>query len=71
MRPLAVNKVCEYVSYLADEVANGFFDEIRGMLQTFGGVAKRSYLLAFTIEDGFSVPRFGVSFFQTRRNSYG
>lgn len=63
MRPPAVNKVCESASYLADEVANGFFDEIRGMLQTFGGVAKLSYLLAFTTEDGFSVPRSGASFF--------
>ena len=64
------NKVCESVSNPADEVADGFFDEIRGMLQAFGGDAKRSHVLAFTTEDGFSVPQSGASHFQARRNRY-
>ena len=34
------NKVCESVSNPADEVVDGFFDEIWGMLQAFGDDAK-------------------------------
>jgi len=42
-----------------------------GMLQTFSVVVKRSYLLAFTIEEGFSVPRSGASFFKQGETDMG
>ncbi len=44
------NKLCQFVSNPADEVAEGFFDEVPGMLETFGSDAKRSHPLTSTTE---------------------
>jgi len=65
------NKVCQSASNRVDEAAEGFFDEIRGMLEAFGGDAKRSHLLTSTTEEAFSAPQSGASHFQARRNGYG
>jgi len=65
------NKLCQSVSNPADEAAEGFFDEVPGMLEAFGGDAKRSHLLTSTTEEGFSAPQSGASHFQARRNRYG
>ena len=65
------NKLCQSVSNPADEAAEGFFDEVPGMLEAFGGGAKRSHLLTSTTGDGVSPPQSGASHFQARRNRYG
>ena len=65
------NKLCHPISNSADEAAEGFFVEVPGMLEAFGGNAKRSHLLTSTAEDGFSAPLSGASHFQARRNRYG
>ena len=57
------NKLCQSVSNPADEAAEGFFDEVPGMLEAFGGGAKRSHLLTSTIGDGVSPPQSGASHF--------
>ena len=54
-----------------DEAAEGFYDEVPGMLEAFGGGAKRSHLLTSTTGDGVSPPQSGASHFQARRNRYG
>jgi hypothetical protein len=58
-----VNKLCQSVSNPADETAEGFFDEVPGMLEAFGGDAKRSHLLTCTTEDGVSPPQSGTIHF--------
>jgi hypothetical protein len=65
------NKLCQSVSNPADEAAEGFFHEVPGMLEAFGGDAKRSHLLTSTTEDEVSPPQSGASHFQARRNRYG
>ena len=40
-----VNKLCQSVSNPADEIAEGCFVEVPGILEAFGGDAKRSHLL--------------------------
>ncbi len=61
------NKLCQFVSNPADEIAERFFDEVPGMLEAFGGDAKRSHLLTCTTEDGVS-SRSEASHLQARRN---
>jgi len=65
------NKLCQSVSNPADQTAEGFFDEIPGMVEAFGGDAKRSHLLTCTTEDGFSPPQSSANHFQARRKRYG
>ncbi len=65
------NKLCQSVSNPADEIDEVFLDEIPGMVDAFGNVAKRSHLLPSTTEHGVSPPQSGTIHFQTRRNRYG
>ena len=65
------NKLCQSVSNPTDEAAEGFFDEVPGMLEAFGGDAKRSHLLTSTTGDEVSPPQSGAIHFQARRNRYG
>ncbi len=44
------NNLCQSVLNPADVAAEGFFDEVAGMLETFGIDATRSHLLTSTTE---------------------
>ncbi len=44
------NKLCQSVSKPAYEIAEGYVDEVPGMLEAFGGNAKRFHLLTCTTE---------------------
>ena len=64
-------KLGQSVSNPADEAAEGFFDEVLGMLEAFGGNAKRSNPLISTTKDGFPSHQSGANNFQARRHRYG
>ena len=70
-RLATANKLCQSVSNPAGETSEGFFDEVLGMLEAFGGNAKRSNPLTSTTKDGFPPQQSGANNFKARRNRYG
>jgi hypothetical protein len=71
IRVVTGNKLCQHVSNPADETAERSFDEVLGMLEVFGGNAKRSNPLTSTTKDGFPPQQSGENNYRSRRNRYG
>ncbi len=66
IRLATVNNLCQSVLNPADETAEGFFDEVLGMLEAFGGNDKRSNPLTSTTKGGFPPQQSGANNFQAK-----
>ena len=65
------NKAVAICFEFADEATEGFFDEVLGMWEAFGGNAKQSNPLISTTKGGLPPQQSGANTFQPRSNRYG